>query len=158
MGYRLHHSAPRRTSVPLNAYIDSSVLLRLILSEPQPLEIWSKITTAVSSELIRVECLRTIDRARIRVGLSDQQVSAARAAVLETISGITLVGISPAVLERATQPFPTTLGTLDAMHLSSALLARNGFDGLVLATHDQELSVAARSMGFEVFGAPGTSD
>lgn len=81
----------------------------------------------------------------------------ARAAVLEAISGVTLVSIDPAVLERATQPFPTTLGTLDAIHLSSALLARKAFDGLIMATHDQALSVAARSMGFQVFGVTETS-
>jgi hypothetical protein len=55
----------------LNVYVDSSVLLRVVLGEPGRLRIWPRITTAVSSELIRLECLRTIDRARLRLGLDD---------------------------------------------------------------------------------------
>jgi len=52
--------APRGTPAALNVYIDSSVLLRVILGEPEPLASWDQIDAAVSSELIRLECLRTI--------------------------------------------------------------------------------------------------
>jgi len=138
----------------LNVYVDSSVLLRVVLGEPGRLRIWPKITTAVSSELIRLECLRTIDRARLRLGLDDDQVADRRAATLEAIEGFTLVPLGAPVLERAADPFPTVVGALDAIHLTSALLVRDEFDALTVATHDRELATAARAEGFRVHGAP----
>lgn len=136
----------------MNAYVDSSVLLRVVLAEPARLNVWSKITTPVSSELIRLECLRTIDRARVRLGLEDASIARQRGAVLEMIETFNLISIDGAVLDRAAEPFPTLLGSLDAIHLASALLAREEFEGLVLATHDDGLGIAARAMGFDVHG------
>jgi predicted nucleic acid-binding protein len=136
----------------LNVYVDSSVLLRVVLGEPGRLHIWTRISTPVASELIRLECLRTIDRARIRFRLGDGEVTARRAAVLEAIDTFVLVPIQPAVLERASDPFPTLLGSLDAIHLATALLVRDRFEELALATHDETLSLAARAVGFRVHG------
>ncbi|MEO7117479.1 MAG: type II toxin-antitoxin system VapC family toxin [Candidatus Limnocylindrales bacterium] len=138
----------------MNVYVDSSVVLRVILGEPGRLASWERIDEAVSSELIRVECLRTIDRARIRLGLADTAIARHRADVLEVIASMGLVPVSTIVLERAAEPFPTLLGSLDALHLASALLIRDRYDGLVFATHDGALAVAARSMGFAVEGEP----
>lgn len=138
----------------MNVYVDSSVLLRAVLGEPSRLRIWSRITSAVASELITLECLRTIDRARIRLRLADEEIADRRAAVLETIETFILVPVGPPVLERAAEPFPTMLGSLDAIHLASALLVRETFEDLSLATHDQELAVAARAVGFHVHGSP----
>jgi predicted nucleic acid-binding protein len=116
--------------------------------------VWGRITNAVSSELIRLECLRTIDRARLRLGLADEVVADRRGSVLEAIEGFSLVPVVPPVLERAGEPFPTMLGSLDAIHLASALLVRNEFEELSLATHDDELALAARAVGFRVHGTP----
>jgi len=137
----------------LNVYVDPSVLLRVVLGEPQRLRVWGRITNAVSSELVRLECLRTIDRARLRLGLADEEVADRRGGVLEAIDGFTLVPIAPRVLERAADPFPTMLGSLDAIHLASAVLVRDQFDDLSLATHDDELALAARAVGFRVYGS-----
>jgi predicted nucleic acid-binding protein len=136
----------------LNVYVDSSVLLRIVLGEPQRLTTWSRIANPLSSEVIRLECLRTIDRARIRLELNDEDVARQRAAVLETIDAFSLVAVNPAILERAAEPFPTSLGSVDAIHLASALLARDRFEDLTLATHDGELAIAARAVGFRVEG------
>ena len=138
----------------MNVYVDSSVLLRVMLGETSRLRIWSKITGAVASELITLECLRTIDRARIQLRLADEEVADRRAAVMETVETFNLVPIGPPVLERAAEPFPTMLGSLDAIHLASALLVRERFEDLSLATHDQELALAARAVGFRVHGSP----
>lgn len=136
----------------MNVYVDSSVLLRVILREPDRLRSWRRIDTAVSSELIRVECLRTIDRARIQLQLRDESVSRHRADALEAIDSMDLVPLAAPVLERAAEPFPTSIGSLDALHLSSALLVRVKYNGLLFATHDAALGVAARAMGFSVEG------
>ncbi len=39
----------------MNVYVDSSTLLRVVLKEPGAPSSWSRISTPVSSELIRVE-------------------------------------------------------------------------------------------------------
>ena len=136
----------------MNVYVDSSVLLRIVLGEPDRLRIWPTITNAVSSELIRLECLRTIDRARIRLGLEDRRIAKYRADLLEAVDAFSLVALDSIVLERASEPFPTALGSLDAIHLASALLVRDDLDGLVFATHDDALGMAARATGFHVHG------
>ena len=143
---------PGRATRTLNVYVDSSVLLRIVLGEPDRLRIWPTITNAVSSELIRLECLRTIDRARIRLGLEDRLIAKYRADMLEAVDAFSLVALDSIVLERASEPFPTALGSLDAIHLASALLLRDNLDGLAFATHDDELGMAARATGFQVHG------
>lgn len=153
MARELHRAAAPRAPGALNAYVDSSVLLRVILGEGEPLPSWARIDQALSSELIRLECLRTIDRARIEVALADDVVSRQRADVLEAIDTLSLIPLTTPVLERAAEPFPTLIGSLDAIHLASALLVREHYDELLFATHDQQLAVAARSMGFTVEGA-----
>ena len=136
----------------MNVYVDSSILLRVILGEPERLSSWGRITLAVSSELIRLECLRTIDRARIQLRLTDESVSRQRANVLEVLEGFSIMPLTTTVLRRAAEPFPTLIGSLDALHLASALLVRAQYDDLIFATHDQGLGLAARSMGFTVEG------
>ncbi len=129
------------------------MLLRIVFGEPEPLGEWRQIAKPVASELIRLECLRTIDRARLRAGLPDEEVAARRTAVLEQLEAFAIVRVDPRLLERAAEPFPTSLGSLDALHLATALAARTRMPGLVLATHDGALATAARAVGFSVLGA-----
>ena len=57
------------------------------------------------------------------------------------------------VLTRASQPLPTPLGTLDAIHLATALLwQEKERKELVMATHDTALGIAARACGLRVAG------
>jgi predicted nucleic acid-binding protein len=137
----------------MNAYIDTSVLLRIVLAEPRPLTEWRSIERALTSEVTRVEALRTIDRARIELRLSDRDVAERRALVLDTLDGFHVAQLDRVVLDRAAEPFPTLVRTLDAIHLSTALLSRSQHQGLVFATHDAAQATAARSVGFHVIGA-----
>jgi predicted nucleic acid-binding protein len=134
----------------VKAYIDASVLLRIVLGEPGALRAFKRVTRPISSELIRLECLRTIDRARLRRGIPGRDVAERRGEVLERLEGFDLVRVGERVLERAADPFPTTLGSLDAIHLSTALLVRGKSSDLAFATHDAELATAARAVGFRV--------
>lgn len=136
----------------MNAYIDSSVLLRVVFGEPGPLASWGRIDVGVASEMIRVECLRTLDRARIRDRLDDRIVAERRAALLDAIEALELVGVDSAVLERAADPFPISISSLDAVHLASALAVRDRFAPLVFTTHAEQLGLAAAAMGFTVDG------
>ena len=46
-------------------YLDSSVLLRVILGQRNALKEWRSIEQGVASALVEVECLRTLDRVRL---------------------------------------------------------------------------------------------
>jgi predicted nucleic acid-binding protein len=137
----------------VNAYIDSSVIIRLLFGQPNSLAAWSKITRPISSDLVRVECLRTIDRTAIRAQMAGDDVAALRSAALDLLARLSLAPLTPAVLMRAAEPFPTSLGTLDALHLATAIEAAAEIYELVMATHDSELALAARAVGLEVIGA-----
>jgi hypothetical protein len=136
----------------LIAYIDSSVILRIVLGQPAPLDGWHRIERAVASELVRVECLRTIDRARLAGLLGDDEVATCRSGLLELLDGLELVGLESAILDRASDPFPTSLGTLDALHLATALAIRDELPSIAFATHARSLGNAAAAVGFEVHG------
>jgi hypothetical protein len=99
------------------------------------------------------ESLRTLDRVRIRADLSDIEVAKRRATILNLIDSLELIEIDSIVLDRAAQPMPTELGTLDAIHLASALLWKDamGIDPVV-ATHDGALGLAAQAHGLKVLG------
>lgn len=135
------------------AYVDASVLLRVALGQPDALPEWRQIDQGVSSALIMTESLRTLDRLRLRANLADAEVGKRRATILALIASLELVDIDAVVLDRAAQPMPTELGTLDAIHLATALLwkemTRTHF---VLATHDGALALAAQAHGLPVVG------
>ena len=135
------------------AYVDSSVLLRVALGQPNALTEWRDIELGVSSALVTTESLRTLDRVRLRANLSDTEVAMRRATILALIDSLELVEIDNVVLNRAAQPMPTEIGTLDAIHLASALLWNDalGLDAL-MATHDRALGLAAQAHGFKVLG------
>ena len=135
------------------AYVDASVLLRVALAQPDVLPEWSQIRRGVSSALVMVESLRTLDRLRLRAKLADAEVAKRRATILALIAALELVDIDAAVLERAAQPMPTELGTLDAIHLATALLWKEmmGVE-LVMATHDGALALGAQAHGLPVLG------
>lgn len=136
------------------AYVDSSVVLRHVLGQPGGLAEWRDITRGVASGLLEVECLRTIDRLRIGGALQAEDSIARREAVYRVLESLEIVELSPAILRRAGQAMSTPLGTLDAIHLSTAEMWREvrGEDPLV-ATHDRGLALAARASGFRVIGS-----
>lgn len=135
------------------AYLDTSALLRLVLREPDALDELRSLEALVASELIAAESLRKIDRLRLQGALSVEEAASRRETVTEWLEAIDLV-LLPSILARASEPFPTPLGTLDALHLSTALVWRDRTrQALVMATHDRGLALAARSFGFEVRGA-----
>ena len=134
-------------------YLDSSVILRVAQGEPQPLAEWRQIETSVTSALAEVECARTLDRLRLLGALSDEELALRRETVSNILAASDTIALDRSVLARAAQPFSTSLGTLDAIHLASALLYRDSEAlDLRLATHDVQLATAARASGMQVIG------
>jgi len=135
------------------AYLDSSVLLRIVLGQPGRIPEWKRITTGIASSLVEVECLRTIDRLRVAGQLSAEETAVRREAVYRVLERLDLVELTGAVLHRASQPMSAPLGTLDALHLATADLWRETRGkSLVFATHDRALALGARATGFRVIG------
>jgi len=136
------------------AYLDASVVLRLVLGERGRLAEWKDVERAVASALTEVECLRTLDRLARNGALSPEELAERRTAVYRLLEACEVVDVARPVLRRASESFPTPLGTLDAVHLATALLWRDTTRSpLILATHDKALRTAGVSVGFEVIGA-----
>jgi predicted nucleic acid-binding protein len=135
------------------AYLDTSALLRLVLGEPGGLEELRSCESLVSSELLAVESLRTIDRLRLQSTLSTEDAASRRAVVLEWLEAVDLVLLRHPILTRASEPLPTPRGTLGALHLATALVWQDRTrQSLTMATHDRDLGLAARSFGIDVLG------
>ena len=135
------------------AYIDTSVLLRIVLREPGALGDLRTYDGLVSSELISVESARTIDRLRIHGALTLEESAERMNAVHEWVEAFDLVLLRPPVLSRASDPMPLPIGTLDAIHLASALIWRERMGPLPeMVTHDAALGAAARAFGFDIRG------
>jgi predicted nucleic acid-binding protein len=136
----------------MRAYLDSSVVLRVVLGEQGRLSQWSRLSDPVSSEITRVECLRVLDRLRLAAGMDDRELARRRVTLLKLLAGFETIRINRDVLDRAASPFPTQLRTLDALHLASALLMWGRYPELRFATHDSDLGLAAAAQGLHIIG------
>jgi predicted nucleic acid-binding protein len=100
-----------------------------------------------------VESARTIDRLRLQGSLTTDEAAIRQRAISEWLEAVDLVLLRPPVLSRASEPMPMPLGTLDAVHLATALIWRDRMGALsTIATHDAALGSAARTFGFDVRG------
>ncbi len=137
----------------MNVYLDSSVVLQRLQGKQRVIADWGNWQHAYSSELLRAEVLRSIDRNRLRGALEDDDVAELVTNAHTIFDAIEFVALNAAILRRASQSFLTPLGTLDALHLAAALhLVDIARIDLVLLTHDSALAIAARSANFRVAG------
>ena len=139
------------------AYIDSSVILRMVLPEGPRLREWPQLEGGVASPLVTVECHRTLDRYWLQGRLDAEELVAKSREAMAILKRLEPVPLDEFALHKAAQPFPAIIATLDALHLASALLYRAAQPPderpIVFATHDHQLARAARAMNFEVVGA-----
>jgi predicted nucleic acid-binding protein len=127
--------------------------LRVVLREPGAVEDLRNYDRLVSSELLAVESARTIDRLRLQGSLTTEEAGARLRTINEWLEAIDLVLLRTTVLSRAAEPMPMPLGTLDALHLATALIWRDRMGPLpTIVTHDAALGLAAQAFGFEVHG------
>lgn len=111
------------------AYVDASVILRFILHQTPTLQEWPQLQPAITSRLTRVECLRTIQRIHLTGSSDDAEAAAQIAAIEELLTRFEVVAISDVILDRAAGSFGSVVGTLDAIHLATALLYRGAHGG-----------------------------
>lgn len=136
----------------MTVYVDTSVVLRILLHEPNPVGIWGQWNKAYSSALWRVEAMRTVDRLRLTHEISDNEVAQLVRDVQLAHETFAIHPVTNQIFQRASETFPTVVGTLDAIHLATALSIREIENIDFLLTHDSRLATAARSLGFEVMG------
>jgi predicted nucleic acid-binding protein len=137
----------------VTVYVDTSALLRVVLGEQGALAELAKADRLISSELLAVECRRTIDRL-LRLGALTAEDAVRRLAIVtDWIEAIDLVLLRAPILSRAGDPLPSPIGTLDALHLATALVWRDRMaETPTVATHDAALALVARAHGLGVIG------
>jgi predicted nucleic acid-binding protein len=120
-------------------YLDTSVALAQLLAENRrpPDGFWQE--ALIASRLLEYE-LWTAIAAR---GLSASHGNEVRA----LIGRVALIELTPPVLARALEPFPSAVRTLDALHLASIEFLRTQRQQIVLATYDKRMEVTARALG-----------
>lgn len=135
------------------AYVDSSVLLRFILDQPDQLTDLRRFDRRITSLVAEVECLRAIESARARGRLTADEAADRRRVAYAQLRRMRRLLLSLPVLRRAGEAFPLPVKSLDAIHLASALLVRDReASDLVFATHDRQLGRLAAAMDFPVVG------
>lgn len=129
------------TQRPGWAYLDSSAAVKLILDDPGAAALarfladWN---ARISSELASIEVMRAVRRG--------SPGGASRAgAVLEDL---TVHRIGADVVTLAAVVDPPTLGSLDAIHLATALILREAIG--VFVSYDRRLLAAADAFGLPV--------
>jgi predicted nucleic acid-binding protein len=120
-------------------YLDTSVVLAQLLAEDRspPEVFWRQ--PLVASRLLAYETWARLHA----MGLAESHGDDA-GQLLHRVAFIELV--SP-VLERALEPFPIPVRTLDALHLASVAFLRNLGSDVSLATYDTRMRRAAEALG-----------
>ena len=119
-------------------YIDTSVVLAHVLAEDRrpPASLWDDVL--VASRLVDYE---TWVRVHSK-GLAETH----SAAVAATLGRLRYASLNDEVLERARQPFPIAVRTLDALHLATIVFLQSMAE-VRLATYDARMVEAAEAMG-----------
>ena len=128
-------------------YVDTSAILRALLEGGTSPEVEKRIKNAallVTSRLSLVEAARAVLRIRTQELVSEQALADATRELDALWARCDVWGLTTEVCELAERVAPTkSLRTLDALHLSTYLLARRHIEGLELLTEDRRLAEAA---------------
>lgn len=137
----------------MNLYAESSAVIAWLLGETSGKAVRAALAEAeavVSSDLTLVECERVLIRAVALKKITEAQAADRRAVLAAAAVRWHILKIAGDVIERARRPFPhEPIRTLDALHLSSALVARSALPGLDLLSLDERIRGNAQALGFK---------
>jgi predicted nucleic acid-binding protein len=124
-------------------YLDTSVALAHLLAEDRspPEKLWQE--PLISSRLLEYEIWTRIHARKLSGSHADE--------VRALLSRIAFVELSPPVLARALEPFPKPVRTLDALHLAAMDFLQKQGQVVNLASYDDRLISAARSLRFSIY-------
>jgi hypothetical protein len=138
----------------LNVYAESSSVLAWLLAEPSAESIQSELASAelvIASDLTFVECDRAVFRATLTGELTEAEAAGRRSTLSRAATHWILFRIDGEIVERARRPFPVEpIRTLDALHLSTALLVRSLVPEMRLLTLDRRVRDNGAALGFEI--------
>lgn len=128
-------------------YLDTSALGRVVLDEPESDAIGEALAgfeLVASSRLLRIE----LHRLGLRTGI-------ARAEIESWLTSVALVPMDEEILSAAETIAPSTVATLDAIHLATAVqLAAEGHVEAIM-TFDMQLAEGATEHGLAVAAPEG---
>jgi hypothetical protein len=124
-------------------------VLRYLLRGDEALASLAATDEVGSSDLLDIECRRVLQRERLESHLNDQEYSDVLVLLDAVLDRLFVIELGPAVKHRAAGAFPTVIGTLDAIHLASALLWQEAQPAasLRLLTYDRQMELCARALG-----------
>jgi predicted nucleic acid-binding protein len=119
-------------------YLDSSVALAQLFAEDRrpPPDLWDE--PLLSSRLLQYEIWTRVHARRLERLHGDK--------VRGILEAVSFMELTPMVLARALEPFPTPVRTLDALHLATMDFLRSQGQRFELATYDERLRTAARAL------------
>jgi predicted nucleic acid-binding protein len=138
----------------VNLYAESSAVLAWLLGEDAGGDVrdaLSSAKTVIASDLTLIECDRVLIRASTLGDITEAQAADRRAHLNAAAVGWHVMRVGEEVVDRARRPFPgEPIRTLDAVHLASAMVARQAIAGLELLSLDDRIRAAARQLGMRV--------
>jgi predicted nucleic acid-binding protein len=123
-------------------YLDTSALGRVVLDEPDGGAIGAALVAfdaVVSSRLLRIE----LHRLGLRADITREEIEA-------WLAGVAVVPMDEAILAAAEAISPTSVATLDAIHLATALQLAAERHVASIMTFDVRLAEGAREHGLDV--------
>lgn len=124
-------------------YLDTSVALAQLLAEDRrpPETLWHH--PLVASRLLEYELWNRLHARRLGRSHGEQARS--------LLGRVALLALAPPVLERALEPFPVPVRTLDALHLAAIAFLRARGQTVLLASYDERMIAAARALAVPLF-------
>ena len=123
-------------------YLDTSAIVKLVVAEAETdaLRAWIAVAGGpmVSSDLARTEVMRAVRRAAPGLAAEARTV----------LDSVHLLKVESRTFEAAGRIDPTSLRSLDAIHLAAALTLEDDLQGIV--TYDERLAEAAGLNGVHV--------
>jgi uncharacterized protein len=138
----------------MNCYAESSAILAWLLGEAAGEIVRTTLAgveEVLTSDLTLVECDRALIRAQMTHDIPAKEIARRRRVFEAAAAHWLLLRISPAIIERARQPFPgDPVRSLDAVHLATALAAAQASDDLAVLSLDGRVRRSARALGLGV--------
>lgn len=135
-------------------YAESSAVLRWLLGADSAGEIQTALAGAqavVSSALTSTEVARTLRRLEASRTIDARARESAWARYTSALDHWHIYAVSEPVLTRAAQAFPVEpVGTLDALHLATALLFSSEVARLVVLSVDRRVRDNAQTLGLHL--------
>jgi predicted nucleic acid-binding protein len=138
----------------MTLYAESSAVLAWLRGETKGRTIRSLLANAdaiIASELTLIECDRVLIRSVVLNEITEKQAVRRRARLNAAAAHWHLLRIAPEIVDRARRRFPIEpIRTLDALHLSSAMLASSATDDFAVLTLDERIRKNAIEIGLSI--------